>query len=143
MAGRDDLSPLEQYANFKRAVETYQHYLQIGNFIGAYVIAFSMLEDRVNVMYATRYQLQEKRSLSLPQLHMTTFSRKVIYLLKQGYITSVERADWLKCATDRNRKLHSAMWNLDEFTRADAETVLQHVRAADRLRKAQKRQAGR
>jgi hypothetical protein len=103
MTTRQDLSPLEQYEGFKRAVETFRHFVQSGNYIGAYVIAFSMLEDRVNALYTVCYYRDEGRYPPTQQLHTTSFGRKLTYLYDQGDITAVDRADWLQTVARSGR----------------------------------------
>ena len=51
MSQKDELSPHQQRRGFARAFDTVQSYLEIGNLIGAYVIAFSILEDRITKMF--------------------------------------------------------------------------------------------
>ena len=139
MAKREKLSQFEKYQGFKKAVETYKHYLDTSNFIGAYVIAFSMLEDRVNAMYAVRLFLKQSRYPKPQRVYATRFSQRLKYLLSHQDIDQITRNNWMQCANDRNEKLHAAMWNIDEFSKADAENVLRHARLADKARKAQQR----
>ena len=139
MVNKEALSPLEQYQGFARAIETYKRFLESENYIGAYVIAFSILEDRVNAMYATRYAQEKGRPPTAYHIGSQSFVRKVAYLERQRDVDEPAKKRWATASQDRNQKLHAAMWNIDEFQRSDAETILKLAREADRLRKAQKR----
>ena len=44
-------SQRKKYEHHKKANGTLNYYLEQGNFIGAYVIAYSLLEDRIRAMY--------------------------------------------------------------------------------------------
>ncbi len=116
--------------------------LSQGNYIGAYVIAFSIFEDRINAMYATRKHLQRGRYPTPHSVYNTSFKRRLKVLKNAGDIEQTIRNDWKICANDRNEKLHAAMWNINEFKKKDAEAVLKRSREADKLRKQQKSKEG-
>jgi hypothetical protein len=142
MAYKATLSPLEKKEHFAKAFETYKHCLEAQNHIGAYVIAFSILEDRINALYITRYIIIYGVYPSEKIVHETGFSKKVRYLHKYGDIDKVEQDDWLLRAIERNTKLHAAMWNIDEFKPEDAASLVACARKADSLRAMQKRKYG-
>lgn len=139
MSQKEQLTPPEQRDRFARAVETVHHYLAAGNFIGAYVVAFSILEDRITAMYMTCRQREEGRANQTDTQRHQRLAKKMSLLVNQGVITVATRDHWLTIANERNRKLHDAMWNLDEFHADDVERVMEAARQASNLRKAQKR----
>lgn len=142
MAHKATLSPLEQKEFFARAFETYKHYIDTQNFIGAYVIAFSILEDRISAMYMTRFIIDQGVYPTEINLRTTPFKKKVDYLHKFGDISDIEHDDWLLRAHERNSKVHAAMWNIDEFKLGDTETLVASARKADNLRGRQKQKFG-
>jgi hypothetical protein len=142
MANKATLSSLEQKEYFAKAFETYKRCLEAKNSIGAYVIAFSILEDRINALYITRYNIIHGVYPSEQAVRETGFSKKVRYLHKHGDVDKVEHDDWLLRAIERNTKLHAAMWNIDEFKPNDAEALVVGARKADSLRAIQKRKYG-
>jgi hypothetical protein len=139
MARKASLSPLEQRDAFRRAFDTYRHYLDGQNYIGAYVVAFSILEDRINALFITRYRIQHGDYPTELRVQRTPFARKLAYLLSQGDIAQDDHDTWSACAADRNSKVHAAMWNLDAFQRADAESILRAAQRASMARATQKR----
>lgn len=48
---RATATPQEKYVTFKRAYGTITQCMGARNYIGAYVVAFSLIEDRVRAMY--------------------------------------------------------------------------------------------
>lgn len=139
MGKKAHLTPHEQRDSFARAFDIVQAYLAADNFIGAYIVAFSILEDRIATMYAACVQGKtEGAGQSRKQRHQP-LSEKMRLLVKRGVITSAEQQAWTTLANERNQKLHEAMWNLDEFNAADVEIVIAAARRASNLRKVQKR----
>jgi|APSaa5957512622_1039677.scaffolds.fasta_scaffold109094_2 hypothetical protein len=131
---RSSLTQQQKFIAFKNAFSTYSHYTSRGEHLAAFVVAFSILEDRVGGMWIVRKGIAGESSSGF-----TPFTRKLKYLFKHGDIGVQERKDWEAAAWNRNAKLHNAMWNLGEFSADDCETILKCARSADRLRRQQKR----
>ena len=127
---RNDLTQNEKYMGFKAAFSTFNRYIESRNYIGAYVIAFSILEDRVSALFITRKNIENENSKKC-----VPFSKKLGYLLDHDDIDNRCYDNWLNCSGERNMKLHTAMWNLDEFQQNDCEKVIEHARTADKLRR--------
>jgi hypothetical protein len=131
-----DLTPEQKYVGFRRAFDTVSTYEMAGNYIGAYVVSFSILEDRIAALFSmAKDAAGEQRPTSFE-----TFAKKLKYLRKGGILTAgfVERC--LNCANERNSKLHAAMWQLDAFRAGDSRGVIDLARAADaECRKAKRR----
>lgn len=135
MADRNNLTQYEKYFNFKKAHGTYKMYLEQKNYIGAYVIAFSIFEDRVNAMFFVR---KIKDKIFNPKVR-TPLIRKLKYLLNHSDISEENFNIWEPLIHNRNNKLHAAMWNIDEFLQVDCEEVLKMANLANTLRSKQKR----
>ena len=125
------LSPAEKYIGFKRAFETYNQYLKSRNFIGAYVIGFSLFEDRIGACYA---MAREDAGLA-PSTRYTPLATKIKYLAQRDVIASPTRDLWLAEAKQRNELIHAAMWNCGAISKKHAEAVVSCARAADRERR--------
>jgi hypothetical protein len=139
MPRKDSLSPQEQRANFAKAFDTYQHYLNTENYLAAYVVAFSILEDRINSMYLTCHQVVlVDRPITVDDVARLGLGSKLKFLLMHGVIGMEEKEAWLNMANDRNSKFHAAMWRLDEFQKEHAQAVVECVRKADTARRMQK-----
>ncbi len=140
MPRKDSLSPQEQRANFAKAFDTFQHYLNTENYLAAYVVAFSILEDRINAMYLTCYQLVTGHTGTAEDAVRLGFGNKLKFLHANGVIATEDRESWSNLANDRNSKFHAAMWRLDEFQKEHAQAVIECVRKADGVRRMQKSQ---
>ncbi len=85
--GRSTASQSEKYVAFKTAYETISHYREQGNFIAAYTIAFSLIEDRIRAMAVVRYRADNQCDPSLKYIN-SSFSLLVRGLVKLGDMQS-------------------------------------------------------
>lgn len=80
MPNRATLTPKEQHFQYAKVVETIKYYRDAANYIAAYIISFSALEDRLNAMYRER-----KSASGVPTTHEKAvgcfYTKKVDYLL--------------------------------------------------------------
>lgn len=134
-AKRTTLGRQEQYVVFKTTFETYKSYMEGKNYIGAAVIAFSILEDRVNTMHIVRLKHEGK---PIPEGH-TSFGKQLKYLLKFLDIDQTTLDSWMVSADKRNELFHKAMFNLDTFNATVCNDFLKQARAADKARRDQKK----
>jgi hypothetical protein len=72
MVDRSRLSPTEKYLGFEKAHDTFRAYRERGEFLAAYVVAFSIFEDRVRGCYLLAHDLARK---SAPPGHSTHYKR--------------------------------------------------------------------
>ncbi len=111
-------SQRKKYEHHKKANGTLNYYLEQGNFIGAYVIAYSLLEDRIRAMYVV-----VQRDINKTELEIDDVKRSVGgiigYLQKKGYLTKEIAKQLHKANESRNSLLHNAMWQIDVFKEAD------------------------
>ena len=111
-------SQRKKYEHHKKANGTLNYYLEQGNFIGAYVIAYSLLEDRIRAMYVV-----VQRDINTAELVIEDVKRSVGgiigYLEKNGYLTKEIAKQLHKANESRNSLLHNAMWQIDVFKEAD------------------------
>ena len=105
-------SQRKKYEHHKKANGTLNYYLEQGNLIGAYVIAYSLLEDRVRAMYVV-----VERDVNKVELKTEDIKRSlggIIGFLKKNGALTKELAKQLHKANDvRNTLLHDAMWEVD------------------------------
>ena len=108
-------SQRKKYEHHKKANNTLKHYLEEGNYIGAYVIAYSLLEDRVRAMYVVAQRDVHKVVYTQNDIN-APFARIIEYLRDNNHL-SMELAKRLQKSNDtRNTLLHNAMWELDVIT---------------------------
>jgi len=129
MVDRNQLSQTEKYLGFKKAHDTFSAYRGRGEFLAAYVVAFSIFEDRVITSYQLGHDLSGK---ARPSTHSAHY-KKVLFLESAGLIPK-DRADaWRKAGDDRNRILHAAMWMPDAVADADCTAAIALAKEAERL----------
>jgi len=115
-------SQRRKYEHHKKANGTLSYYLEQGNFIGAYVVAYSLLEDRIRAMYVVVQRdihkvVTTKNDINAP------FARIVDYLQKNNHL-SKELAKRLYKSNDiRNTLLHDAMWEIDAIKEKNVSNV--------------------
>jgi hypothetical protein len=126
---REGLTPQERYDKFRQAFGTYNCYFKAGNLIGAFVIAFSIFEDRLMALYMLAH---EAKGLRKPTGFKRLFA-KLEFLRSHEIIDCNQEKEWKEIANIRNQKLHSAMWNLDEFSKKDCQQIISQARIVDKL----------
>lgn len=127
----------EKHISFKRAYETLSAYQNSGEYLAAYVVAFSIVEDRIRAMYAKRYLHDTGQEIPEKEYNQGLM-RICSKLQKASDMTADEVAVIEKHAAERNRNLHAAMWRLDAV---DSEIVKEAVELARKLEKIKARQA--
>ena len=130
---RRELSQASKYRGFKRAFVVFDTHLRVSNFIGAYVVAFSLFEDRVTASFLLSKDI---KGISRPAASQHIgLSKKVKFLKSVGHISQDQRKRWLEAAKVRNDLIHAAMWNVDIFTAEDCNNAHAIAREADALSK--------
>ena len=109
-------SQLKKFENHKEANSTLSYYLDQGNLLSAYVIAYSLLEDRVRAMYVVVQRDVHKVFYRESDIN-GSYARMVDYLKDNNHLSN-ELASRLKKSNDaRNNLLHNAMWELNVVTK--------------------------
>ena len=111
-----------KYQVHKEANRVLKHYLVNENFIGAYLVSFSSLEDRIRAYYVT-LQRDILGNEVTEELLVTPITR-MVRELKGNYLERKTYSLIFKVAKDRNKLLHEAMWRLDAFNREIVEDVI-------------------
>jgi hypothetical protein len=128
---------------FKTAFHLINRYLDSGHFIGAYVLLFSIIEDRLNAMYAVRFFVSTNKQPpefdASDAIHKIGFVDRVKKLRKEGDIEPKLAGELIERASDRNRKLHAALWRNTEFEGEDTLALKRQAYSIDKARKAQKK----
>ena len=118
----DAESQLKKYEHHKKANSTLKHYLEQGNLIGAYVIAYSLLEDRVRAMYVVVQRDIHKVYTTDDDVN-SAYARIVKYLKLNNHISEELAKRLFKSNDQRNSLLHNAMWEIDVFKESDINNV--------------------
>ena len=105
----------QKQATFKRAYDTVGIYISQGNHLAAYVVTFSIIEDRVRALFVEWHRFKKSAEPTQKQIN-GPFSNIVTTLAKDNIIAPELSHELTEEAKRRNSLMHSAMWNLDAFT---------------------------
>ena len=126
---------VQKQASFKRAFESISEYREQKNYIAAYVVTFSVIEDRLRAMYVDWYSVKKGEEPKQKQID-GPFTGLVKTLSKDGTISSELATELIAEARRRNSLMHSAMWNLDNFTE---EVIVEALKIARSINNAGRR----
>ncbi len=115
-------SQLKKYEFHKKANGTLNYYLEQGNLIGAYVIAYSLLEDRVRAMYVVVQRDFHNVVITEDDIK-SSFARLVDYLKKNNHLSKDLSKELHKANSNRNKLIHDAMWQIDAIKQEDIANV--------------------
>ena len=137
----DDSSDSQKYkyVAFRTAYGLVKHYEETQNYLAAYVIAFSILEDRVKAMYVICYRNTQNGEPTTKILE-EGFRKLVSKLVHHQYICKALADELANEAEMRNQLLHTAMWKLDAFTPDTVTRIKSLVRLVEKLHKAKKKE---
>jgi len=131
----------DKYVAFKIAYQTITHYLVQDNFLAAYVVAFSLIEDRVRAMFVVWHRDAKKNEPTSKQI-AAPFSNHIRQLQVAGDIPHGDANLLLEEAKMRNELLHAAMWNLKTFDKTAVDRATKLTRSVEKMRRAQKKKRG-
>lgn len=133
---RDSLNQTQKYLGFKAAFQTYSKYKASDAPLAAFVVAFSIFEDRVSacLMLAKDLASQPRPSRYLP------LANKIGFLEQAKCITSDVADEWRTAVRQRNDLLHAAMWNVAAVDETHCDETIGRARKADALARRLKRQ---
>lgn len=112
----DDMKePYAKYEIFKRAFDSVEFFTESGNLIGAFTLAFSILEDRVCASVVVCGEVLNYSKIDIKQISKIPFGKRIKHLYAMGAINKnlYERLE--KAANLRNELTHQMMWRLDVF----------------------------
>lgn len=122
--------------SFRQAHRTINHYVEQHNWVAAYVIGFSILEDRVRTLYVKGQMIKENSTIP-PVYKWQPLTKVLNEVRKLGYIDEKTSQTIKKEIDARNRLLHDAMWELDAFTEQTFDRVKELLTKVDRAKRAQ------
>lgn len=125
------LSQQQKHETFKTAYDTYKKHRENQNYIGAFVVAYSVLEDRITAAFVLAHQVKGLKCPPKPE--RKNFQEKISKLHTEKFLDDECAKCYKDSATTRNQKIHAAIWNLNEFSAEDCEKVIRLAREADKL----------
>ena len=108
------LSPYAKYEVFKTAYDTVNSFVKSENLISAFVLSFSILEDRLCAALVVCSQALNK-NIKFSSISKMQFKQRAEKLLKIGAIQQDLHDRLLEGAYLRNKLTHEMMWRLDVF----------------------------
>jgi uncharacterized protein YutE (UPF0331/DUF86 family) len=130
-------SQAEKAITFARAHETLKALQQKGDYLSAYVLAFSIIEDRVRAMFVVRFKHEHAKDPSANKIQQS-LTEIIRYLAKRTDIPQEIATSLISAIRARNELIHAALWHLNITTAKDVEEVIRWGRIADTLRRKQK-----
>ena len=133
---RSSLSPAAKYRTFRKAFDVIASYKESAQFLAAYVIAFSVFEDRLRAAVMLQADVAKTaRPVGHLPLH------RQINRLERGGFLDENIAEMLRRAGDeRNALIHAAMWEIEAANGKHVEAAIRWAREADRLVKKLRRE---
>jgi hypothetical protein len=111
---REQLDAYAKYTTFKKAYDKVNEFLNDENYLAAFVLSFSILEDRLTAAFCVCRDALEF-SDSTKNVSKLGFKQKVDKLASMGAIDNNFRDRLMSAAAERNFLTHQMMWNLDVF----------------------------
>ena len=111
----DQLDPIAKYSIFKRAFDTLNSFTSSDNLVGAFVLSFSILEDRMRAAMVDAFKAIDE-PLGTKNVSKIPYARLVSRLKRIHVIDTQLEKRLLEAADLRNRLTHQAMWRLDVFS---------------------------
>lgn len=128
----DDLSAQAKEQVFKTAYGNVKQFVEDRNFIAANVLAFAILEDRLQAAWtAARMVRLNSAKPTRREVNRNRFADTVRDLLTWGVIDAEMAQALHSNAHERNRLTHEMIWRLNSFTRKAAETSVRLSRKID------------
>jgi hypothetical protein len=126
---RDALSAREKNRSFRAAFDVIAAHRQNGGSLAAYVIAFSIFEDRLTAAVKSAAEL---RGIAQPAGHLT-LHKKINRLVAANYLDEESASDFKDAGDERNVLIHAAMWQLDVITDEHVAAAISRARRIDRI----------
>ncbi len=130
----NEMTPIAKYEVFKRAFGTLNFFIQSGNLIGAFVLSFSILEDRMRAAMVDCFK-KAKEPIGSAEVSSIPFAKLVKRLKRVRAIDADLEKRLLAAAELRNELTHQMMWRLDVFSIDNValiKTLINDVKTAHR-----------
>ena len=116
----------------KKARDTLKLYRNHKNYIGAYVILFSLFEDRLRAIAVLYY----RDIKNLDHSHIVSAAiTKIIANLKKAVLPKEVYQTAFRIASARNELIHEALYSIDAFTESHINELDQLEKQLDKIRR--------
>ena len=131
---RQQASQEQKRLAFARAYSNLNRYLQTGDFFAAYVIAFSIVEDRLRAIYVLHYWSLHNE-IPKPQKINQSISRLARFLHAENLIPLDLLDGFLGLARLRNTVIHESIWHTGNVQTEDVKKLMALGRRLDSITK--------
>lgn len=135
MKKRSQFSNLELYDLFKNSFKRLNELLKEGDHFKGFILAFSILEDRVTAANKTLYDLNKLKKNQIP----FSLIAKARTLMLSGWLTKTDYDALFKIAKNRNSFIHAYFLGNFEINKKDIIEIIRLIRAIDKNHKSQKK----
>jgi hypothetical protein len=128
------------YLQLRNAFGLIKGCMSSGLFMPAYITAFSIIEDRIFAMYVVAKRAAKEQDE--PRDYNKSILKYSEQILSRNVIDKDTHEKLVVECGLRNKRVHGAMWRLDEYTKENTEKVVSLARRLTEFRKAQSKQHG-
>lgn len=136
-ASDNALPPYAKQEIFKKAYDTINEFINSGNLIGAFVLSFSILEDRLAAAVVVCSKAKQSK-LNVNNVSKMLFKQRVDHLLRIQSIDDFLYNELINAAYLRNELTHKMMWRIDVFEVAH---VMKFRKLINKIQTVQRRHA--
>lgn len=129
------------HLNLKKAFNIINRSMNDNIYIPAYILAFSIVEDRLFAMYVVAKRVCEGAK-EVKRDYRRSLLECARYLAKVGHLESEMIYRLTNEFNMRNKRFHGAMWRIDEFTQENTQSVIVLAKDILKARQKQKRKYG-
>lgn len=126
---RVELSSAEKHRSFRGAFDVIAQYRAEKNYLAAFVIAFSVFEDRLTAAVMSAAELAGEAT---PGGHLPLYKR-LNRLVRLGHLDTLLAENMKKSGDERNAVLHAAMWNFNAVSDDNVAAAVVNARAIDKI----------
>ena len=136
-----NMSGEEKYQLYSLGFTLIDTLIEDNDFISAYLMTFSILEDRVYSMWYRRKNFQTDWTYEDDELGETAigFMGNINYLCVNGDLTQTHRDKLKRVGRERNGLVHKTLWNLQNFSVEGVNKLKEILREIDLESKRQKK----
>lgn len=136
---RIKMSPDELRERYTYSIKKYNTHLKEGDYEVSFLLAQSLFEDRVNVLWILGSWFQKSEEYwdvlkpEVKEYQRKSLTSKVIELNGWDVINYRTMLEWKKMIQVRNNLVHFSLFNTDEFTLEISKKFFNNFRKADKV----------
>ncbi len=134
-----DMENDEKYNLYKLGFDLIDRFIEEGNTIGAYLLAFSILEDRVYTMWYRRKHHETGWTMEDDEMGRDGLYRCANYLKQYEDFDGAMVILLRNTSGERNGLVHKSLWNLNGFTPRNVRRIVLVIREIDKFADKQKK----